>query len=372
MKSIYYKLFAVVLSISVVACTTDKQAQLNKLKKQQESIAEQIKKLDSEVTSKDTANTVEYKGRKVAVTELKNQSFKHYIEVQGKLDGDDNVGISAKTMGVVEAVYVKVGDKVSKGQLLAKIDDKVLSKNMSDLKNKLDFATDIYNKQKALWDQKIGSEVQYLTAKNNKESLENSIRTLNEQIDMYRITSPITGSVGDAPLKVGQAVSPGLPIFRVISFSSIKVVAEVAESYSVKVNPGDAVIVYFPDLHQEVPATVSAVSQYINPVSRTFQVEVRLKNADKSFKANMISVLKINDYKADNTIAIPVNMVQSDMNGSFVYVAITNSPPKAQKVMVKTGLSYNGIIEIREGLKAGDKVITSGYLDVEDGQPIKF
>jgi RND family efflux transporter MFP subunit len=370
MRPIYYKLFAVVLTVSIVACSSDKQAKLNKLKKQQEELSEQIKKLES--STPDSTKTKDSNARQVGVIELNTQTFKHYIEVQGKLDGDDNVGVSAKTMGVVDAVYVKVGDKVSKGQLLAKIEDKVLSKNLVDLKNKLDFTTDIYNKQKTLWDQKIGSEVQYLTAKNNKEAIENAIRTLDEQMDMYRITSPINGSIGDAPLKVGQAVSPGLPVFRVISFTSIKVVAEVAESYSVKVNSGDEVNVYFPDLHQEVPAIVSAVSQYINPISRTFQVEVRLKNADKSFKANMIAVLKINDYKADKTIALPVNMVQSDMNGSFVYAVITNSPPKAKKIAVKTGLSYNGIIEIREGLKAGDKVISSGYLDVEDGQSVKF
>lgn len=358
--------------ITMFACSSDKQAELNKLKKEHDAISEKIKVLEAEIAPQDSGKANDSRSRKVAVTEIITQSFKHFIEVQGKLDGDDNVGISAKTMGVVDAVYVKVGDKVSKGQLLAKIDDKVLTKNLADLKNKLEFATDIYNKQKTLWDQKIGSEVQFLTAKNNKESLENALRTLDEQMDMYRITSPITGSVGDAPIKVGQAVSPGLPIFRVISFSSIKVVAEVAESYAVKVTPGDGVIVYFPDLHEEIPATVSAVSQYINPVSRTFQVEVRLKDGGKNFKANMISVLKINDYKDDKAIALPVNMVQSDLNGNFVYVAITNSPPKAKRVTVKTGLSYNGIIEIREGLKVGDKVISSGYLDVEDGQPIKF
>jgi RND family efflux transporter MFP subunit len=372
MKTFSFKIIVIALAVSVISCGGDKQSKLVSLKKKQAQIAQQIKELEAEIAATDSTKKENANAKVVGVTELKSETFKHFIEIQGKLDGDENVGISAKVGGVVDAVYVNVGDRVSKGQLLAKLDDKLLEKNMADLKTKLEFATDMYNKQKNLWDQKIGSEVQYLTAKNTKESLENAIRTLDEQIDMYRITSPIAGTVGDAPIKVGQAVSPGLPAFRVINFNKLKVVADVAEAYAVKVSVGDDVQIFFPDLNEEVPARISAVSQYINPVSRTFQIEVQLKQSHSSFKANMIAVLKINDYLSDKTIVLPINMVQTDANGSFVYVMQANSSPVAKRINVKTGQSYNGLIEIKEGLKPGDKIISSGYLDVEDGQPVKF
>jgi membrane fusion protein, multidrug efflux system len=371
MKTLSIKLLGIVLAVTIVVACKSKQDQLVDLKKQHDEIAAKIKTLEEELAAADTSKK-EVKTKLVAISEIKPQVFRHFIEIQGKLDGDNNVGVSAKAMGTVEAVFVKVGDKVSKGQLLAKLDEKVLQKNYADLKSRLEFATDLYNKQKRLWDQKIGSEVQYLTAKNNKESVENAIRSLEEQIEMYHVTSPIDGTVGDASAKVGQSASPGLPLFRVISFSNVKVVADVAEAYSVKVSVGDDVTVYFPDLHRDVPATVSTVSQYINPINRTFQVEVRLKQAEPNFKANMIAVLKINDYKAVNAVVLPVNYVQNDNNGSFVLIAQANSQPVAKRVDVKVGQSYNGEAEILSGLKIGDKVISSGYLDVEDGQAIAY
>jgi RND family efflux transporter MFP subunit len=373
MKTFGIKTLVVIMAVSILACSTDKQAKLTQLRKDHDKIAEQIKALEAEIAaSGDSTNKEVIKTKKVAVSEIKTETFRHFVEIQGKLDGDDNVGVSAKAMGVIDAVYVRIGDKVSKGQLLAKIDDKLLQQNLSDLKNKLAFATDMYNKQKALWDQKIGSEVQYLSAKNNKESLENGIRTLQEQIDMYHVTAPIAGTIGDASLKVGQAVSPGLPIFRVISFGKLKAVAEVAEAYASKISTGDDVIVYFPDLQKEVPASISAASQYINPVTRCFQVEVRLNDNNLGYKANMIAVLRINDYKAKDAVVIGINMLQTDLTGSFVYVAESHSAPVAKKVYIKTGQVYNGFIEVREGLKTGDKLISTGYLDVEDGQAISF
>ncbi|HEX3009074.1 MAG TPA: efflux RND transporter periplasmic adaptor subunit, partial [Bacteroidales bacterium] len=193
------------------------------------------------------------------------------------------------------------------------------------------------------------------------------------QLDMMAIKSPINGTVEEVGVKLGQTASPQLPAFRVLNFSSLKVKADVAEAYSNKINVGDDVVVYFPDLEKETPAKITAASRYINPINRTFQVEVRLNGAAEGYKANMVAVLKINDYKANNATVIPVNFIQTDPNGSFVYVAQNKGKETvATKAFIKQGQSYNGMIEITEGLKPGDKVVSTNYLELEEGEALKL
>lgn len=307
----------------------------------------------------------------VSVTELKPQEFNHYLEVQGKFDGDENVAVSPKSMGVITQIYVKNGEQVKKNQQLAQLDDEVLQKSMKELKSSYDLANQLYEKQKNLWDQKIGTEVQYLTAKTNKESLENRIATLNDQIDMMKIKSPIDGTVEDVPVKLGQSLAPGITAFRVINFSHIKVVAEVAEAYTAKVKTGDEVIVYVPDMNKEIKARISFASKYINPTNRTFIVEVRLEPREIDARANMIAVIKINDYKVPSTIVVSVNLVQKSLDKQFVYlVKEENNKMVARKQTITQGMTYNGLTEIKSGLKEGDKAITVGYNDLNDGQPV--
>ena len=244
---------------------------------------------------------------------------------------------------------------------------------LEELKTQIDFASNIYNKQKSLWDQKIGSEVQYLTAKNNKESLENKLKTLQEQINMMKITSPIDGTIEEMPIKIGQSMAPGIPAFRVVNFSKVKIMAEVAEAYSAKVSKGDSVLVSFPDINLEIKDKISFASKYINPINRTFSIEIKFNSGKNPIRANMVTVIKIADYNSPNAIIIPVNLVQSDNTGSYVYVSETiNGKLVAKKRMVKQGMNYNGIVEILDGLKVGDKIITTGYQDLEEGQTIKI
>jgi membrane fusion protein (multidrug efflux system) len=373
MNLLNLKTAGLVVILSVASCTSNKQDQLNALKKKHDILTEQIKTLEKEIAESDTTLVAEANTLKVAVTELKAGVFNHFIEVQGKLDGEENLGVSAKAPGTVDAVYVRMGDKVTKGQILAKLDDKILQQTLKQMTDNLVFVTELYDKQQKLWDQKIGSEVQYLSAKNSRESLENSIKTIQDQIDMMSIVSPINGTVEDVAIKIGQSVGPGLPIFRVVNFSTMKVVADIAEAYSSRVNVGDEVIVRFPDLQKEMIAKISSASKYIGAQNRTFQIEVRMKPEFNNFKANMIAILKINDYRSENAISLPINLLQNDQEGSYVFVAVKEAASFiAKKRTVKVGQTYNGMIEITDGLKTGDLLISAGQLDLQDGEAIRL
>jgi RND family efflux transporter MFP subunit len=296
--------------------------------------------------------------------------FEHYIEVQGRIDGNENIGVSPRSPGVVTKILVKEGDYVRKGQTLAELDADVLKRNLKDIEEQLAYVTDLYNKQKSLWDQGIGSEKQYLDAKNGKESLQNKVDAMKEQVNMSNITAPIDGTVEDIPIKVGQMASPGVPSFRVINFSKAKAVADVGEAYSAKINTGDQVKVFLPDFNEEMIEKVTFASKFINPTNRTFTVEVELPRAANNFRANMIAVIRIKDYNNPTAVAIPQNYIQSSSNeGFFVFIVKEEKGKKvARKAYIRTGIIYNGLTEIVSGLKEGDRIITAGYKDLYEGQ----
>jgi RND family efflux transporter MFP subunit len=366
------KSFLVVsLIFFVVACNTpDKNAKLQKLKKDRDQIAMQITSLEKELNVKDNVQATI-----VSVQPLALQVFDHYIEVQGRIDGNENIGVSPRTSGVVTRISIQEGDVVKKGQVLAEMDADVLKRNLSDLQNQLSFATDLFEKQKALWEQKIGSEVQYLTAKNNKESIENKIASLKDQISMSSITAPIDGTVEDIPIKVGQLAQAGLPAFRVINFSKVKAVADVGEAYSAKIKTGDNVKIFLPDFNLELEQKVTFASKFINSTNRTFNVEVELPpSTNMVYRANMIAVIRIMDYSNPSTFAVSQNYIQSSKDeGYYVYLATeANGKKIARKTFIKTGITYNGLTEILSGLKPGDKLIAAGYKDLYDGQVIDY
>jgi len=262
-----------------------------------------------------------------------------------------------------------------KGQVLAQIDDQQYRSQMQGLETQYKFASDMYDKQKRLWDQKIGSEVQFLQSKTNKESLEKQISSLKQQVDKFKIKSPIDGTIEECNIKVGGFVSPDprTPAYRVLAFKNLKVTAEVSEAYSAKVTIGDKLVVLFPDINKQVEAKVSFVSKYINPVNRTFMIETKLLDGIDDLKANMIAIIQINDYHTDNAIQVPMNVVQNDQAGSYVYVIRSKEQYHAAfKQPVILGNSYNGVAEVVKGLAIGDKVISVGYQELVDGEYVRF
>jgi len=358
----------------IVACTnkgTDKKARLEQLKKEHDKLTTEIVNLEKELYPAGAITAT-----MVSVQTISKAPFEHYIEVQGRIDGNENIGVSPRTPGVVTKILVKEGDFVKKGQILAELDAEVMKQTMKELQTQLEYATDLYTRQKALWDQKIGSEVQYLTAKNGKESLENKINTLDDQILMSNITAPIDGTIEEIPIKVGQMASSSSPqpAFRIVNFSKAKALADVGEAYSAKIQTGDQVKVYLPDVRAELIERITFSSKYINPTNRTFQVEVDLPPTNINYRANMIAVLRIKDYANPSTIAIPQNFIQTSRDeGQFVYVCSEENGKKiARKRTVLPFISYNGFTEVVSGLNEGDRIITAGYKDLYDGQLIDY
>lgn len=356
----------------IFGCSSDKKAELDKLMKERDELTAKIDLLTTEIAKTDTSVRVK-NYVSVTVMPVTLSTFKHYIEVQGKLDGEENVSATAQSMGLIKKLLVSEGDFVKKDQPLAIMNDDIMQTSLNQLQTQLGFVTDLYNRQKALWEQKIGSEVQYLSAKNNKEALENQIATLKEQIEMARIISPISGTVEEISIKVGQAVQPGLPLIKIINFSTAKVIAEVSETYSSNVKKGADVQVYFPDLQKEVLAKLDFSSKFINPINRTFQVIVKFVPKEIEYRANMITVLKINDYQKENSIVLPINYIQTENGVKYVYVAEgTDGNMVAKRKTIKIGKEYQGQVEVLEGLNVDEKVITMGFSDLEDGTPIKI
>ncbi|CAG4988263.1 Multidrug resistance protein MdtA [Dyadobacter sp. CECT 9275] len=349
-----------------------KKEELAKLKTEQGETEKKIKALEIEIAKLDPKKAGEAKVKPVTVAPLVAETFRHYVELQGTVDAKNSAMITPKTGGAVTAMYVKLGDYVSAGGVIGKIDDTILRESIEELKTQLSLMNTLYDKQKNLWDQKIGTELQFLQAKNNKESLERKLTTLNAQLAQSKIISPMAGVVDQVNVKVGELASPGVGVVRIVNLNDLKVVAKVSDTYSASVKKGDEVIIKFPDLKKEFKARVTFVGTTVDPLSRTFIIEASLPSS-KDIKPNMMAQVQINDVTSKNALVIDQNYVQSTEKGTVVYVAQTEGNKKVAKAKeVKTGLSYDGKIEILEGLAAGDQIITLGYQDVSDGQPISY
>jgi membrane fusion protein, multidrug efflux system len=352
-----------------------KKEELAALKAGRLESEKKIKELEIEIAKLDpkkTKKTTEAKVKPVSIDTLTAETFKHYVELQGTVDAKNNVMVTPKTGGAIVAMYVREGDAVKAGSVIGKIDNSILTESVEELKTSLSLANTLYEKQKNLWDQKIGTELQFLQAKNNKEGLERRLATLNTQIAQTNIVSPMSGVVDQVNIKVGETASPGVGVVRIVNLSNLKVSAKVSDVYAASVKKGDEVIVKFPDLKKEYKARVTFVSTTVDPLSRTFTIEANLPS-DRNIKPNMMAQVQINDATSKNALAIDQNYVQSTEKGNVVYVAVTEGNKKVAKAKeVKTGLSYNGKVEILSGLSAGDALITLGYQEVSDGQPISY
>jgi membrane fusion protein, multidrug efflux system len=351
------------------ASPDDKKAQLEKLKADQVNITKQIKKLQEEI-AKENPNEKVGRVKEVMVKSITPRPFNHYVQTQGLVESEENIQVSSKSMGIVTQVFAREGEQVVKGQTLAQIDNSLIVRGIDELKSSLELVNTVYNRQKNLWDQKIGTEVQFLQAKNNKESLERKLASLNEQNDMTRIKSPINGVVDEIQVKVGQNIAPGMPALRVVNNSDLRLKANVSEAYASNVKKGNKAIVTIPDLKKDFKAQITFVGRNINQLSRTFAMEADLPSS-ADLRPNMTAVIKVIYESYASAIVVPVNVVQNINGEKIVYVAEVNGTKTiARKRVIEVLGVYDGQAQVN-GIQPGEKLITTGYQGLSDGQAVK-
>ncbi|SFE95932.1 efflux RND transporter periplasmic adaptor subunit [Thermoflexibacter ruber] len=358
---------------SVEISEENKEKLLEAYKKQYADLKAKIDALENELREKDgIANKVNLK--LIETQPVVQKDFAHFIEVQGNVESDKNVSVAPEMNGIILRINVERGQAVSQGQVIAEIDAEPIRKNISELETRLELAKTMFERQENLWKQQIGSEMQYLQAKNSKESLERSLDGLKAQLKKAYVKSPISGVVDELFMKQGEMANPAMPLARVVNLSEVQIKADVSEAYVPNVRKGDEVVVSFPSLQKEMPVRISNVGQFIEPANRTFKVEMKLANKDGFLKPNTLAVVKIKDFGQKNAIVIPTFLIQQSTNGQeFVFVVRQNEKKNTvAKVLIKTGKSYGGETLVTEGLQAGDILVSKGYNEVIDGEEVNI
>jgi membrane fusion protein, multidrug efflux system len=365
MKKVVYLLFTTLIIASCGSKTTKEQKteELTKLKKERAAIDQKIAALELEANK---SNPV--KATPVSVIEVSSQAFNSFVEVQAQITGDENVLATSQAPGVVRRIHVQPGQRVGRGQTLATLDASAIEQQVRAQEAQLSLVRQLYDKQQKLWAQNIGTQVQLLQAKAQYESALAQKQALLAQRAMYTIKSPITGVVDEVKLKEGDMAAPGQNGIRVVSKDKLKAQASLGENYLGKVKQGDAVTLIFPEANQTIQTKLTYVAQSVDPVARAFNVEVRLP-ANANLHPNMSCKMKIANYANNAALVIPVAVIQKTNEGDIVYVA---DGKKAKAVSVITGRNSNGMVEILGGLNAGDKVITAGFEDLDNGEAISI
>jgi len=350
---------------------TDKKAQLEKLKEDQKKLNDQIAKLQNEIGSTDTSSSLN-KGKLVLASPVTEQAFEHYIDLQGHIDAD-NISYVTPRGGPAQAkaVYIKQGDFVKKGQILAKLDDDVQLKQLQQLKTQLAYAEDVYRRQKNLWDQGIGTEIQLKTAENSVNNLKDQINTTTAAWDMTNVRSEVTGYVETMNLRVGEMLgNTPTPQIVIVNSSTLKAVTDIPENYLGKIHKGMPVNIKLPDVNLEFNSSISLMNQTIGLNNRAVTTESKIPYSP-NVHINQVAQVRIKDYANPHAIVIPLTVLQTDENGKYVFVIGTENGRKiAKKKIVQVGEIYGNSIEVKGGLDVGDQLITEGFQSLYEGQAV--
>jgi RND family efflux transporter MFP subunit len=344
--------------------------QLQKLKKQRSALDEQIRELEKKILSEGGAVDSKQKIPTVMGQRMVPDTFRHFIEARGLVESDNNIFVPALRPLVVTKILVREGDHVTKGQLLAELNNESITQTIKEIKNGLELATTMYERQKTLYEKNIGTEVQYLQAKTKMEDLKIKLKNAQTELENTKIYAPIDGIVDLIDIKKGEVAIPNKGAIRISNLSGQTVKAEISENYITSIHKGSRIKVYFPVIDLTVNAKISAVSQVINPNNRTFDIKVDLPD-NKKISPNMLAILTINDYTNTEAFVLPVNALQRDESGSYIYVARReNNRWIAGLRDVKTGKYSKDKVEITDGLTQGDVVITFGFNNISAGKPV--
>lgn len=386
MKKIYP---IIILALILTSCGTDNKKSVedviatNNLKEirakkdqvisKQIEIVAQLKQLDSKIDELDKTK----KNPLVSTFTLKEEVFNHYLELQGNVSTKNLLVIYPEFAGILSSVYVKEGQRVSKGQTLAKIDDGGLSQQLAQLQIQTDLAKTTFERQERLWNQNIGSEMQYLQAKSNFEAQQQVVKQMQIQLDKTIVKAPFSGTIDDVISEQGSVVIPGQSqLMRIVNLDNMYIETDVPESYITSVIKNKNVIVEFPVLGKTIDATIRQAGNYINPANRTFKVEIAVPNKDKAIKPNLTAKLKINDYTNEKAILIPQSIISEDSKGEqYVYFIIDkkeNNLGVVKKAIIQTGKTQGDVIEVLSGIENGMEIINEGAKRVEEGETVEI
>jgi len=370
--------FPIVL-VAVIAFSCSHERTVEQINADVTKTRKQITELSAKLTTLEQELAIlqpikEQKVIKVVVETVKKMNFSDYIQSSGMVEAVRAASISPEMGGKIESIPVKVGQAVRKGQLLMTLESKVMQSSLSELDKGFELVTTLYNKQKELWDQGVGSEMQFLEIKNRKESMERTMNTLKSQLELTKIYAPFDGRIEKIAMKVGELASPGRGIIDVVNLSSLYVNTEVSEAFMQTVIKGDSVTVEFPNLPGMVKTIPMAYKgDVINPQSRTFSVRVEIPNTGQEIKPNMLANMKIRVINLKEAVVVPTALIRQDVEGSYVYI-IQNaaSTPTAHKVYLKTGSSDGSLTVVDNGLSGGETIISQGYNHVKEGSPVSW
>jgi RND family efflux transporter MFP subunit len=312
----------------------------------------------------------------VSVATLKDTVFNHYLDIQGSVETKENILIQPEMPGTLVALNVKAGQRVSKGQLLARVDDGGSSQQVASLETQYQLAKTTFERQKNLWSQKIGSEIQYLQAQTQMLSLQRSVAQAKAMLSKTEIRAPFSGTIDEVFVERGQVVSAGPQgLMRIVNLNNMYVSTSIPESYIGKLKVGTQVDVFLTSLNKNYKGKVRQIGNFINPNNRSFGIEVSIPNPENLLRPNQVAKLKVIDYTVKNAIVVPSNVIQEDGKGNqFVFVA-TNSDGKtatAKKAMVTIGKSSDNVTEILSGLSANDIIVIEGVNTISEGMKLNF
>ena len=373
------KVVLIATSLLLIACgekSTDdliKDKNITELKNRKATIQAELEKIDAALVNGNKTPETE---ALVSVVTVNDTVFNHYLEVQGNVNTKENILVQPEFSGTLTTLNVKAGQRVAKGQILGKVDDAGMSQQLASIENQYALAKTTFERQKNLWDKKIGSEIQFLQAQAQMISAQKSVAQMRAQVAKTVIRAPFSGTIDEVFVERGQVVAPSPQgLMRIVNLSNMYVSTTVPETYIGKLKPGTEVDVFLTSLGKTYKGKVRQVANFINPSNRSFGIEVSVPNPDNLLRPNQVAKLKIIDYTTNNAIVVPTNVVQEDgEHNKFVFIAtnVNGKSGVAKKVLVKVGKSSNNVTEILSGLAANDVIITEGVNNIADGMKLNF
>ncbi len=377
MKTFNYIVLATLIA-TLAACQQNesleaKKEVLNTKKKELMALKEDITKLEREISSLDPEfGKQNRKATLITTLPVSQSKFEHYVELSGSVKSLKNVTVSAENAGNINSISVKEGSEVNKGQLLLSMDTELYQRSLEQLETEYALAKTMFEKQENLWKQNIGTEVQYLQAKNRKEGLENQLANIKTQISKSQVRAPFAGTIEEVLVKEGEMATMGKPLVRLVNHQGMYVKADLSEAYIGKFKKGDKLIISFPSVGQDIESIISSVGQVIDENNRTFSIEASLPETTFKIKPNLIAVLKIKDFEVTDAVVVPSKLIQKDNTGEFVFIATGDSTESvAKKIQVSRGVTYKNRTMITEGLQGNELLVNEGFRDVTDGSKVK-